>query len=84
MTKTVIMAFVLGSLFTACSATKEIKERKDPHSYRQQLKADARMKSDQQRMDRENYKQLKRMEHASNKQNRGGWDTNKLGNVFGL
>lgn len=73
-----------STLFTACAGANHIKERRNPHSYRREQKAEAHMKMEQKRLDRENYKQRKKMERLSNKQNHSGWGGNSLGNVFGL
>jgi len=44
--------------------------------------AETTSKREQRRMDRENYKQRKKMEKASRKENRRGWGTNKNGDAF--
>lgn len=41
-------------------------------------------KSDYVRMMKENNKQRRKMDKAARKQNRGKWDTNELGNVYGV
>jgi hypothetical protein len=41
------------------------------------------MKIDRERLDRQNYKQLKKMDKAARRQNRArNYDTNELGGVF--
>ena len=84
MMRLIVMAFALSSVFAACSGSSEVKERRHRSSYMQQQKADAHMRNEQRRMERENFRQRKKMVKESNKQNRGRWDTNSLGNVFGL
>jgi hypothetical protein len=40
-------------------------------------------RSERNRIDKENYRQQKRINKAAKKQNKGRYDTNELGSVFG-
>jgi hypothetical protein len=42
------------------------------------------MKLQRERIDRENYRQQKKMNKQSRKNNKGGYDANQNGNVFSL
>ena len=77
MMRVLMAAFVCSTLFTACASGSRVSGHSDSYSYR-------REQMQQKRLDRENFKQRKKMVRASNKQNHGGWDTNSMGNVYGL
>ena len=51
--------------------------------YKQRTRGETRIKIDRERMDRQNFKQRKKMDRAARKQNRvRNYDANALGGVF--
>lgn len=52
--------------------------------YKQRTKSDTHMKLQRERIDRENYRQQKKMNKQSRKNNKGDYDANQHGNVFSL
>jgi hypothetical protein len=73
--------------YDAQSTSDKKAERQYRKEQRKARRAEYRAKhgqSDYARMTRENNKQRKRMDQASRKENRKRWDTNELGDVYGI
>lgn len=73
-----MMALICSSMLAACIANRRVVTHQ-PGIYRHEASA----KADQKRMERQNYRQRKKMAREAKTANRR-WDTNALGNVYGL
>jgi hypothetical protein len=84
MTKLVTIAFAVWMMLAACATPEKTESRSAMRGdYKNTTLGNVRMKLHQQRMERDNYKQRKKMDKAAKKSNRT-WDRNDLGNVFGF
>lgn len=94
-----VTAFVFTLSYTGSSAAisgshTHQNDRKEARKYKKEARKasrhsgtyrarETRMKYDQDRVMRKNYKERKKMYRSSKRENRRGWDTNQTGNVLG-